>query len=88
MNTLNELVTAYNKEQAQIEALNEQLEQAKHVKHQLAEQIKTDFGVGPHEIDGKKLVVGTVKGTSFLRAPLKPPTRKKADESPKNDASA
>lgn len=75
--TLLEMVSEYEQYDRQVEAIDAKLEEIKQKKRALAESIRSTFGNGPHNVNGKDLVIAVARGgTPFLRAPLKPPTRK------------
>ncbi len=87
MATLNDLLNQYDQQTNDIRNCEETLARLKEERHVTAEAIKADHGTGPHEHNGRKYIVATVKGTTFLRSPLVRQSRKNSAP-PANEAAA
>ncbi len=70
MTDLIELHAKYETIQKKLAETENLAEQLRKSKADVAQQILTDHGAGPHELGGKKLIVSKARGgTPFLREP-------------------
>jgi len=67
---INTLIAQYKTADADIEAAEKQLVDAKAKRSAVAKSILDQHGSTPFQMDGKDVVVTALKGTYFVRAPL------------------
>lgn len=73
MSTLHEKVTRYKNEKQLQASAEKEAEQRKANACAIAKEILDEHGDKPFEHEGETLVVAALKGTTFLRTPLRRP---------------
>jgi hypothetical protein len=67
---LSNLITQYKTADADIEAAEKQLTDAKAKRSEIAKTILDTHGNQPFQMDGKEVVVANMKGSYFVRTPF------------------
>jgi len=73
--TIIEKHAVYKQYDEEIERLEQQLAEARTRRTEVAKQILTEHGKGPHALDGKDLIVANRGDSYFLRTPFGGPKK-------------